>query len=237
MRCSVRPMPQATCRQQEINRGFSAPSGKKGGDGFVGLRDWKVGQCVFGAPMSCAKKVSIHADRFLWTVSPSVSSPGAGDSAAGNDGRDLSGSDYPRRSGWLRRTSALSRPRHPDRIFVQPRRHVLVSCKRNLPRPSDEHRSEPFATNRSSRRFAAGLERCRGGRRRRVRGFGGDAGIDWNNPGGERRTRTRHSPSDVSGSDAHQLDGERSRDDCCSQVGKCLGRGPPASCARGRHPE
>ena len=133
MRCSVRPMPQATCRQQEINRGFSAPSGKKGGDGLVGLRDWKVGQCVFGAPLSCAKKVSIHADRFLWTVSPSVSSPGAGDSAAGNDGRDLSGSDYPRRSGWLRRTSALTSADKRDfrHELYCPRRdcHLCPTCQ------------------------------------------------------------------------------------------------------------
>jgi hypothetical protein len=34
-----------------------------------------------------------------------------------------------------------------------------------------------------------------------------------------------------------QLDRERGCDDCCGQVGKCLGRGPPASCARRRHPE
>ena len=33
MCCSVRPMPQATCHQQEINRGISTPFGKQANKG------------------------------------------------------------------------------------------------------------------------------------------------------------------------------------------------------------
>jgi hypothetical protein len=38
MQRSVRPMPQATCRCQEINRGFSAPFGRQANGVVVGIR-------------------------------------------------------------------------------------------------------------------------------------------------------------------------------------------------------
>ena len=69
---------------------------------------------------------------------------------------------HDRQDGESRLRALRRRPRHPDRLLVQPRRHLhLPDDGRDLPRPGDEHRSHALAGARHHRHPAPDLERAR----------------------------------------------------------------------------
>jgi hypothetical protein len=109
MQRAVRAMPQATCRKQEINRRFSTPVGKRAnGTGSPNRVIARSGRVFFGRLCRVRRKSQFMRTVFFALCPRPYRAQARGIRQSGNDGRDLSGSDYPRRSGWLRRTSALT---------------------------------------------------------------------------------------------------------------------------------
>ena len=131
----------------------------------------------------------------------------------GTSSSEIGAAAHDRQDGESRLRALRRRARHPDRLLVQPRRHLhLPDHGGDLPRPGDEHRSHDLAGARHHRHPAPDLEGGGGRHRVRVHRARRDARLGRHHPGREHRPHPRHRPLHVGGAGADEPDRQRPRD-------------------------